>query len=102
MTMFVRLTCIIKRRHSYRLRSLDGRVFMECADCGNRTRGWEMGPKARPLQPDSFSELRLWLDDTAPLPSVTEIDVGEAIRSLPVPVPRSRELRLHLDASPDA
>jgi hypothetical protein len=95
MAMFVRLTCLIRRRHRYRLRGLDGRVFMECAECGHRTQGWEMGPKAKPISDGASASFRLWLDDTELLPSSEEVDeTPESLRALLV---RPDELRLQLD-----
>ena len=65
--MWVRLNCFLRRRHHYRLRISKGRMYMQCADCGYRSQGWEMGPKARPLTPHTPrpSALRLTLDRCA-------------------------------------
>ena len=95
MTMLLRLICFIRRRHNYRLRGRDGRMFMECGDCGYRSHGLEMGPKARPLAQQS-TKLRLWLDDAVSLPPAA--DSGVALESLGAPSSRPDELRLQLDS----
>ena len=59
--MFGRFSCFIRRQHHYRLRGQGGRVFMECRDCGHRSPGWDLGPKAKPILQES-SEFRLSLD----------------------------------------
>ena len=98
MTMLLRVTCFIRRRHS---RGRDGRMFiatagcMECGDCGYRSHGLEMGPQARPLAQQS-TQLRLWLDDAVSLPP--EADSGDALESLGAPSSRPDELRLQLDS----
>ncbi len=93
--MWVRLNCFLRRRHHYRLRISKGRMYMQCADCGYRSQGWEMGPKARPLTPHSPrpSTLRLTLDD-APVAPDAEVSIEPPRTSLPP----SDELRFQLDS----
>lgn len=93
--MWVRLNCFLRRRHLYRLRLNKGRMYMECADCGHRSQGWEMGPKARPLTPKrpTRSDLRIWLDDT-----VATSAIEPSPESLRDPAPPRGELRLRLDS----
>ena len=93
--MWVRLTCLLRRRHHYRLRMSEGRMYMQCLDCGSRSQGWEMGPKARPLIPrrDRTPSFRLLLDDVPlePVPDSTLDSVG-------VPPRPADELRFQLDS----
>ena len=65
--MFERLTCFIRREHDYRLRGQDGRVFLECRLCGDRSPGWDTRP-VRAAAPT----LRLLLDDRVALGSTPD------------------------------
>ena len=55
--MLKRLTCFVSGEHHFRVRERDGRVFLECQQCGQRSTGLETGsrpvlgtePAARPL-----------------------------------------------------
>lgn len=93
--MWVRLNCLLRRRHHHRLRISKGRMYMECADCGSRSQGWEMGPKARPLIPPRppSAEFRLWIDDALP-PAAPDSSVDVLHR----PAGPPDELRLQLDS----
>lgn len=93
MTMFVRLACLLRRRHHYRFRGSGGRVYMECSVCGYRSHGWEMGPKAKPLARPS-SKLRFWLDETVLLPPT---DADKSFQPVRDPGAPPQELRLQLD-----
>ena len=95
MTMLGRLTCLFRRQHNYRLRGKDDRVFMECMVCGYRSRGWEMGPKARPIEGPTPRQFRLWLDDWVPPPTAevaNALDPGAESRE------PADELRLQIDS----
>ncbi len=39
--MLKRLTCFVSGEHHYRVRERDGRVFLECQQCGQRSTGLE-------------------------------------------------------------
>ena len=45
--MLKRLTCFVSGQHSYRMRERDGRIFLECQQCGGQSPGWE---SPRPVQ----------------------------------------------------
>ena len=55
--MLKRLTCFVSGEHHFRVRERDGRVLLECQQCGQRSTGLETGsrpvlgtePAARPL-----------------------------------------------------
>ncbi len=91
--MFVRLACFLRRQHNYRMRGSDGRVYLECRNCGFRSPGWEMGPKARPII-QQVPSLRLWLDEA----SQSQVFQGSSQQRQPLrpQLPRD-EFRLQLD-----
>ena len=43
--MLKRLTCFVSGEHHYRMRERDGRVFLECQQCGRRSTGLETGSR---------------------------------------------------------
>ena len=43
--MLKRLTCFVSGEHHYRVRERDGRVFLECQQCGQRSTGLETGSR---------------------------------------------------------
>ena len=94
--MFERFLCFVRCEHDYRLRGRNGRVFLECKQCGVQSPGWEMGPSTRPVR-DTAPPLRLLLDE-----SVLPCLMGDA-RLRPVTSGSSRlqpagsELRLSLN-----
>ena len=61
--MFEKLQCLLRRKHNYKLRGLDGRVFLECNWCGVRSPGLELETRTRPVSSDKMS-LRLLFDES--------------------------------------
>lgn len=43
--MLRRLTCFVSGEHHYRVREREGRVFLECQQCGQRSTGLETGSR---------------------------------------------------------
>ena len=49
--MLKRLTCFVSGQHIYRMRERDGRIFLECQQCGGQSPGWESPRRVRDAAP---------------------------------------------------
>ncbi len=44
------MNCVVLFRHEYAIRCEDGAVFLRCARCGSRSRGWDVEERREPAE----------------------------------------------------
>jgi len=89
--MLLRLICLIRRHHEYRIRDASGRAFLECNRCGHCSPGWEHGVRPRPTGTPAF---RVELGDASDLELARHLDLPPRQDVRPAP---AADFRLLLD-----
>lgn len=86
--MLKRLTCFVSGEHAYRMRERDGRMFLECQQCGGQSPGLESTSPARGAGPSSRRQPSDLAAGTTPAPSSPDdrpaerVDAGEFLREI--------------------
>ena len=114
--MLKRLTCFVSGEHHYRVRERDGRVFLECQQCGQRSTGLETGsrpvlstgpaagstsgprqsPRATPSMPPPGADADRFLSEILADGAMRQVDVTKAAAAQGIAERTLRRARVRL------